>query len=515
MKTKRYSSLFVLLFSCSNFALAGGGPGHDHGPQSAEVMASNAPKRQPDGSVFLPKSAQRQMFIRTAPSQVSELPRAIELNGKVLMDPNAGGRVQAMLAGRLEAGPKGLPNLGTAVRKGDVLAYVVPAAGQIEKANQLAQLAELRANYALAEARWNRAEKPGARVQASQAGRIEAANAWPRVGQSVKAGEILGYLVPLLSPTERSGQLGALAEIKASRDLAISRVARLRELSGTVPRKEVEAAERERIALDEKLAAIEGGISAKEAIRAPVDGIIASLGVAPGQQIEARELIAEIEANNAAALSALQSRSTREREQAKAELDSLRGRVNAVAGSVGTRDVLVSPADGVIATSNAVAGQVVDARELVFEIVDPKRLRVEALAFDAAIANDVSAAYIMVGDKRAPLTFLGAARSLREQALPMSFRAEGAALSQLAVGQPVKVFIQTATKVKGIAVPAGAVVKNPSNQSIVWVKTDVERYSPRVVTVETLDGTTVGVIAGLQADERVVTVGASLINQIR
>ncbi len=513
MNTSFKSLFFALLVVYSNAAFAG--PGHDHGPASPEVVAANAPKRQSDGSVFLPKTAQRQMTIRTAPSQLSELPRTVELNGKVLMDPNAGGRVQAMLAGRLEAGPKGLPNLGSPVRKGDVLAYVVPASGQIEKANQLAQLAELRSNYALAESRWNRAEKPGARVQATQAGRIEAANAWPRVGQAVKEGEVIAYLVPLFSSTERSGQLGALAEVKASRDLAISRVARLRELSGTVPRKEVEAAERERIALDEKLAAIEGGVSAREPIRSPVDGIIVSLGAAPGQPIEARELIAEIEANSATPSGAIQSRSTREREQAKAELESLRGRVNAVAGSVGTRDVLVSPANGVIAASNAVAGQVVDARELVFEIIDPKRLRVEALAFDAALANDVSAAYILVGDKRAALTFLGAARSLREQALPLSFRAEGAALSSLAVGQPVKVIVQTASKVKGVAVPAGAVVKNPSNQSIVWVKTDVERYVPRVVIVEALDGARVGVISGLKAAERVVVSGASLLNQIR
>ncbi len=504
------TAICVFIGTISNLSPAS--PGHDHGDGAPEVVSANAPKRQPDGSVFLPKAAQRQMTIRTAPSAIQELPRAIELNGKVMMDPNAGGKVQAMLSGRIEAGPKGLPTLGQVVKKGEILAYVVPAAGQIEKANQLAQLSELRANYALAESRWNRAEKAGARVQAAQAGRIEAASAWPRVGQSVKAGEVIAYLVPALSATERSGQLGALAEVKASRDLAISRVARLRELSGTVPRKEIEAAERERIALEEKLAAIEGGVNGKEPIRTPVDGTIVSLGVSPGQQIEARDVIVEIEASQA---SAGQARSSREREQAKAELDSLRGRVSAVAGSVGARDTLSSPADGVIAASNAVAGQVVDARELVFEVVDPKRLRVEALAFDTAVASDVSAAFILVGEKRAPLTFLGAARSLREQALPLSFRAEGESLSLLAVGQPVKVFVQTASKIKGVAIPVAAVVKNPSNQAIVWVKVDPERYVPRVVITEIIDGATVNVVSGLKENERVVIVGASLLNQVR
>ena len=62
------------------------------------------------------------------------------------MDPNAGGRVQSMVAGRLEAGPKGFPALGQTVRKGEVLAYVVPASDTLERANQAAQLAELRAS---------------------------------------------------------------------------------------------------------------------------------------------------------------------------------------------------------------------------------------------------------------------------------------------------------------------------------------------------------------------------------
>ena len=35
--------------------------------------------------------------------------------------------------------------------------------------------------------------------------------------------------------------------------------------------------------------------------------------------------------------------------------------------------------------AHVVAGQVVDARELLFEIVDPGRLRIEALAFDPAL----------------------------------------------------------------------------------------------------------------------------------
>ena len=58
-------------------------------------------------------------------------------------------------------------------------------------------------------------------------------------------------------------------------------------------------------------------------------------------------------------------------------------------------------------------------------------------------------------------------------------------------------------------------VENPSNQIIVWVKEAPERFEPRVVTYEPLDGVSVAVTSGLSAGDRVVTQGASLLNQVR
>jgi cobalt-zinc-cadmium efflux system membrane fusion protein len=69
--------------------------------------------------------------------------------------------------------------------------------------------------------------------------------------------------------------------------------------------------------------------------------------------------------------------------------------------------------------------------------------------------------------------------------------------------------------VKGIAVPAAALMKNPANQTIVWVKTAAERFEPRVVSTEALDGVSVAVTTGLAAGDRVATTGAALINQVR
>ena len=365
---------WLALAAALSFAGAGApsfaGEGHDHGAAPA-LTNPNGPQRMADGSVFLPKPAQRQLNVRTLVVQTAELPRAFELNGRVLMDPNAGGKVQPINAGRIEPGPNGLPNAGQSVKKGEVLAYVVSAVAPLERATQIAQLAEIRAAKALAE----------------------------------------------------------------------KRLARLRELSDTVPRKEVESAESEVVSLTDRLAAVSAGLASKEALLAPVSGVIASAQV--------------------------------------------------------------------------VAGQVIDARELIFEIVDPKRLRIEALAFDTTMASNIGSASLAIGDQRVTLSFIGAARSLREQALPLNFQVQSPELLGLAVGQPVRVVVQSKQKTQGIPIPQSTLMKNVANQNVVWVKTSPERFEPRTVTFEPLDGARVTVTSGLKSGDRVATQGATLINQVR
>lgn len=94
------------------------------------------------------------------------------------------------------------------------------------------------------------------------------------------------------------------------------------------------------------------------------------------------------------------------------------------------------------------------------------------------------------------LRFSGAARSLREQALPLHFSAQSAALAKLAVGQPVK--DSSAQDIWCRACHWRHRRENPSNQTVVWVKTAPERFEPRVITAEPLDGVSVAVTQGLK-----------------
>jgi membrane fusion protein, heavy metal efflux system len=366
----------VELFTSDGTALAG--EGHDHG-DSAPVATSNSPKRQPDGSVFLPKPAQYQIGVRTMTVEVKPLAKTYELTGKVISDPNAGGKVQPTLAGRIEAGPKGLPSIGQRVSKGEILAHVVPSSGAIERSNQTA----------------------------------------------------------------------AIAELRAAKSLAEKKLARLKELSDTVPRREIDAVE--------------------------------------------------------------------------SELISINGRMSAMSAGLSNRDVLVAPVSGLISDAKVVLGQVVEAKELLFEIVDPTRLKIEALAFDNNISKDIASATVAIGNNKLALKYVGASSALREQAQPLLFRVDQTAQGRsgggvgptLTIGQPVRVLIQSANTSNAIAVPSVSLMKNPSNQSVVWVKTGPEKFIPQVITFENLDGERVAVTSGLKGGERVVNRAATLINQIR
>ncbi len=351
--------------------------GHDHGDAAPVATGGNWPKRQADGSVFLPKPAQRQLELRTVVAEEKSLPKTVELTGLVANDPNAGGKVQPTQAGRIEAGPRGLPQLGQSVRKGEALAVVRASSAAIERANQVAQTAEL----------------------------------------------------------------------KASLDQAKKRLARLEQLEGTVAQKDIDTARAEAASLGQRLAAVSGSVSAVEVLTAPVSGLIAA--------------------------------------------------------------------------AHAMAGQVVNAGDVLFEIVDPARLVVQASAFDTALLGNIdSATASPAAGTTVALRFVGAGRALQEGAIPLQFSTvpgKGAATLAipLAIGQPVKVYIQTKETVPGFALPTGAVVKNPGNQDIVWVHTGAEMFEARPVRMVALDGARVSVVHGLKAGDRVVTQGAPLVNQVR
>jgi len=331
---------------------------------------STAPQRLEDGSLFIPKAVQRQLGLRTRVAVVQELAVTVELAGTVVADARAGGLVQAGQAGRVEATGAGLPVLGQTVRKGELLAQLRPVLSSMERGSNLAQIAEIAAQLAIAE----------------------------------------------------------------------RKVARYAQLEGAVPQATIDAARLERDALRQRRSALGSGLSQAEALRAPISGVVSA--------------------------------------------------------------------------AHAVAGQVVDAKDVLFEVVDPARLSVEALAYDPLPAGGVTRASAAVPGGALDLAYVGSGRQLREQAQVLLFRVQPGGPA-VAVGQPLTVLATTAARVHGAAVPRSALVKTATGETAVWVHTAVERFVQRPVTAQALGALELAVTQGLAQGERVVTDGAALLAQVR
>ena len=202
-------------------------------------------------------------------------------------------------------------------------------------------------------------------------------------------------------------------------------------------------------------------------------------------------------------------------DETRGEIRALRDKRKELMPTLGEREEIRAPISGVVSVANVVPGQVVDAREVVFEIVDPSRFWVEAIAHDRNVIADLSQAVAVTNSgERLSLEFAGAGLSLKQQAAPLTFRVTQT-LADLSIGKPVTVILQLTVELSGIVLPASSVVRAPSGLWIVWVKTEPERFEPHTVRYVPLDGQRVVVLAGLKPDLRVVTEGATLLNQIR
>ncbi|WP_299562314.1 efflux RND transporter periplasmic adaptor subunit [Enterovirga sp.] len=354
--------------------------GHAHGPAGEAAAPVSGPsasgardqaRRGPDGAVFVPKPTQRILAIRTVVSEVATHRRAIELPGRVVPDPNGSGLVQTSVGGRLSPPPGGFPRLGTAVRKGDVLAYVNPPIQAIDASDMRQRQGELDQQIAIVERRLSR-----------------------------------------LEPLARSG------------------------------------------------------------------------AVAQAQLDEAR-----------------------------LEIAGLRDRRAALDTSRREPEALIAPVDGVIAEANAVAGQMAQPTGMVFHIVDPDRLWIEALSFESLPGAPDASARLPSGQVLR-LRFQGAGLADRNQAVPVHFSVEGGA-GGLRIGQFVTVVASQSTERAGLALPRTSVVRSAGGQDLVYEHTGAERFEPREIRLQALDADRVYVASGLAAGRRVVTSGAELLNQVR
>lgn len=197
------------------------------------------------------------------------------------------------------------------------------------------------------------------------------------------------------------------------------------------------------------------------------------------------------------------------------ELENLRKRRATLATSQRGAEPLTAPVDGVIAGMRALPGQVVSPQDVLFQIVDPKSLWVEALVFDPTVPHlSTEATATAAGTLALKLSFIGRSRALQQLSTVIHFAVVDPPAS-LNIGSPVTVYARTTERLSGLALPKSAVVTAASGESIVWVHTEAERFQPRTVKVRAIDGERVLVEAGIAQGDRVVTTAAELVNQVR
>ena len=197
------------------------------------------------------------------------------------------------------------------------------------------------------------------------------------------------------------------------------------------------------------------------------------------------------------------------------ELAGLRKRRDTVLETRIAPEVLRAPIDGVIASARVLAGQVVQAQDLLFQIVDPASLWIEAFDYGDLDPTTLKVATaVAAAGKPMDLVFQGFSRALQQQATLLQFSVVDPPLA-LRVGQPVTVTARSSDEITGIIISRNAVVRGANGETIVWRHVEPERFEARLVRTEPFDAANVLVTAGIAPGDRVVVRGAELINQIR
>jgi RND family efflux transporter MFP subunit len=281
-------------------------------------------------------------------------------------------------------------------------------------------------------------------VQATLGGRISTSgNGLPRLGQAVRAGEVLAFVQPSFLPVDAATLQQTEGDLEQQIALYRSRLERQRVLveRNAMPRQSLEETEIQLRGLERRRAELRQSKLIPEPLTAPVDGIVAEVRVSIGQ--------------------------------------------------------VVSPSD------------------ILFQVIDPRSLWVEALVFDQINPADISAATARLPDGHVlTLKLVGRSRSLQQQSTLLQFEIENPPAS-LDIGTPISVIAESGRKLTSIVLPRASVTQAPNGQSVVFQHRDAEVFVPRPVRMEPLDAERVLITGGIEPGERIVIRSAPLINQVR
>jgi cobalt-zinc-cadmium efflux system membrane fusion protein len=200
---------------------------------------------------------------------------------------------------------------------------------------------------------------------------------------------------------------------------------------------------------------------------------------------------------------------------AEIELDNLVRRRATLSERKSVNEALTAPIDGVIIAAQAAIGQIVTPRDVVFQLVEPRILWVEALAHESIDVASLGSAQAVAQDADpARLKFVASSPALAQHATSIKFELTTNP-SNFSIGRQVTVMAEVGKELSGIVVPRSAVVQAPNGQYVVFRHVEPERFEPKPVRFVEVDGTRVILTAGVEAGEKIAVQSATLINQIR
>lgn len=294
-------------------------------------------------------------------------------------------------------------------------------------------------------------------LSAIAAGQVQPAGTFPRLGQNVKKGQLLAYLVP------RLGGETDLATLRASANKA----------------------QVEQDLADQELARLEG-LYKQEAV--PEKRVIA--------------------ARAAAAL-------------AKAELDATRQRLGQYGGTGAGGIALKAPVSGTLADVRVTPGAYAEAGAPLFHIVDRGRLWLELRVPEteaARLAKPTGAAFKVGGDgpgveitagKNGRLVAVGGVVDATTRTVPVVFEFAPGTLA-LPIGMAVQAQVFAGGSREAVAIPVSSVL-DENGISVVFVQLGGESFERRQVRLGAREGDWVEVLDGLTPGSRVVSKGAYLV----
>jgi len=181
------------------------------------------------------------------------------------------------------------------------------------------------------------------------------------------------------------------------------------------------------------------------------------------------------------------------------------------------RFILRSPVAGTVVTARMTPGALLEAGQELFTIVDLERVWIEGRLFESDLAKvqdmervrfvtPALATPLVLSAPDAHLVTIGSVIDPVTRSVPIIIETKNPQ-GQLRIGMHGELFVPTGETVRGLAIPAGAVVDD-KGVAIAFVQREGETFERRELTLDVQSDGYVLVQAGLSAGERVVTQGA-------